>query len=219
MKLRSPQPDWQRFRLPRPHKSHQYLRTSSYFVQGLHNNISTLFPSLPDPQLITWVKFLSRHPNYESLFNGWQPKNWSDIDHQFNKKTLLPSIEKELAFTAFALDQFKERTERDGASLVILASHAMGTRGHAFFDHMNALAEARGIPVIDQYDYIRRQAGEDPRGTLGARPTLERPRPPVGRRSPARISKRKPGNLHSAGGQRNALIPRMAECGRLFRLC
>ena len=160
MKLRPPQPDWQRFRLPRPHKSHQYLRTSSYFVQGLHNNISTLFPSLPDPQLITWVKFLSRHPNYESLFNGWQPKNWSDIDHQFNKKTLLPSIEKELAFTAFALDQFKERTERDGASLVILASHAMGTRGHAFFDHMNALAEARGIPVIDQYDYIRRQAGE-----------------------------------------------------------
>ena len=165
MKLRSPQPDWQRFRLPNP--TYWGIVEGlfwSFFVQGLRNNISTLFPSLfpslHDPRRIARVKFLSRHPDYESLFNGWQPKNWRDITHQFNKKTLLPAFEKELAFTAFALDQFKERTERDGASLVILASHTMGTRGHALFDHMSALAEVRGIPVIDQYDYIRRQAGE-----------------------------------------------------------
>ncbi len=66
-----------------------------------------------------------------------------------------------MAFTAFALDQFKERAERDGASLVILTTYTTGTRGHPIFDRLNAMAEARGIPVIDQYDYIRRQ-GADP---------------------------------------------------------
>ena len=162
MKLRLPYPDWQRFRGPQFHYRRvvQYLRWP-YLVRELHDNITTLFPSLPDPQLIAQMKFLSGHPDYESLFNGWQPKNWSDIRHQLKKKTLLPSIEKELAFTAFALDQFKERTERDGASLAILATYIMGTRGHALFDHMSALTEARGIPVIDQYDYIRHQ-GADP---------------------------------------------------------
>ena len=135
----------------------------SYFVQRLHYNISTLFPSLHDSQRIAWVKFLSEHPAYESLFHGWQPKTraYAYINRQFNKKPLLPAFKKELAFTAFALDQFKERTERDGGSLVILASYTMGTRGHAALDHLSALAEARGIPVIDQYDYIRRQ-GADP---------------------------------------------------------
>ena len=165
MKLRPPHPDWQRFRLPRARDRHiaKDQQHWSYFVQGLHNNISTLFPSQQpqQPQLTAWIKLVSGHPGYESLFSGWQPKTRAEIRQQFEKKTLLPAFEKELAFTAFALDQFKERTERDGASLVILASHTMGTRGHALFDHMSALTEVRGIPVIDQYDYIRHQ-GADP---------------------------------------------------------
>ena len=161
IKLQPPHPDYQRLIFPQSHYRRvvQYLRWS-YFAQGLHNNRSTLFPFYRDPQLIDWMKLLSGHPDYESLFNRLQVKTWPDIDHQFNKKPLLPFFEKELAFTAFALDQFKERTERDGGSLVILASYTMGTRGHARFDHMSALAEARGIPVIDEYDYIRRQGGE-----------------------------------------------------------
>ena len=61
---------------------------------------------------------------------------------------------------SFALDQFAERTERDGVSLVILAIYAMGTRGHSRFDSLAALADARGIPVISQLDYILRQGGE-----------------------------------------------------------
>ena len=165
IKLRPPRLDWERFRLPRLHKSLyvrivEYLSLSSYFAQGLRNNIFALFPS-QYPHLTDRVKLLSELPAYESLFNGWQPKTRAEIQQQFEKKTLLPAFEKELAFTAFALDQFKERTERDGASLVILASHTMGTRGHGYFDHMSTLVEARGIPVIDQYDYIRRQ-GADP---------------------------------------------------------
>ena len=64
-----------------------------------------------------------------------------------------------LAFTAFGLDEFRKRADRDGVSLVSLATHSLGTRGDVLFDRLSALAEARDIPVIDQYDYIRRRGG------------------------------------------------------------
>ena len=60
-------------------------------------------------------------------------------------------------FTAFALQQFKERAERDNVVLLILSENRMGTRGHRAFDRLNALAETEGIPVISLYDYIIRQ--------------------------------------------------------------
>ena len=60
---------------------------------------------------------------------------------------------------AFALDQFKERTDRDGASLAILATQTMRSHGNDWFNRLSALAEERDIPVIDQYDYIIRQGG------------------------------------------------------------
>ena len=69
-----------------------------------------------------------------------------------------PELAKDaLEFTAFGLDRFKERADRDGAALAILSTHTMGTRGHPPFDRLNALAAARGIPVIDQYGHIRRR--------------------------------------------------------------
>ncbi len=70
---------------------------------------------------------------------------------------LSPVYEDALDFTAFAFDQFGERADRDGAALVILSTHTMGTRGDLAFDRMAALAEPRGIPVIDFNDYVRRQ--------------------------------------------------------------
>ena len=60
----------------------------------------------------------------------------------------------------FALDQFKMRADRDGAALVVLAtSHLFGSR-RKHFEALRALAEPRGIPVIDQYAYIVRQGGD-----------------------------------------------------------
>ena len=117
---------------------------------------------------------LRRRPGYESLLGGWQPTpgqridltfNWQPTPEQhaaltFNQKDLPPFFEAALDFTAFGLDQFKQRADRDGASLVILSTHTMGTRGNPAFNRMYALASARGIPVIDEYDYIRRQGAE-----------------------------------------------------------
>ena len=78
----------------------------------------------------------------------------------FDERDLSPRLEAALDFTAFGFDQFKERADRDGVSLVVLATHTMrggGGRGDPAFDRMNALAAARGIPVVDQSDHIRRR--------------------------------------------------------------
>ena len=102
---------------------------------------------------------LRQRPGYESLLGGWQPEG-QPIISIFNHKDLPPFFEAALDFTAFGLDQFKQRADRDGASLVILSTHTMGTRGTPIYDRLHALATARGIPVIDQSDYIRRQGAE-----------------------------------------------------------
>ena len=70
-----------------------------------------------------------------------------------------------LQFTAFALDQWLERTQRAGASLVVLASHTMRTTawtldgGESLFEWLAREARKRGIPVVDQSDYIARNGG------------------------------------------------------------
>ena len=115
-----------------------------------------------DPELIAWVALLSqRSPRYAALFDGWQPTTRGDLWTSFREARDLPPVyEDALDFTAFALDQFRERAARDGAALVILSSHYIGTRGDLGFDRLTALAEPRGIPVIDYNDYVLRQGAE-----------------------------------------------------------
>ncbi len=161
MKLRPPCPDWEMFRLPRLPKFHytrilEFLLSRSYFVRVLQQKNIFMHPHTA--QRIAWVELLRQHPDYESSFVA------DDEDGQYLGfgKNPLPFLEKNLSFTAFALDQFVERTERDGVSLVILATYTLGGRGTPRFELLNALAEARGIPVIDQHDYLHRQGGEIP---------------------------------------------------------
>ena len=112
-----------------------------------------------DPELVAEVALLSRRsPRYAALFDGWRPTTREGINDPFLYAQDLPPVyEDALDFTAFALDQFKERADRDGAALVILSTHYMGTRGDLGFDRLTALAEPRGIPVIDYNDYVLRQ--------------------------------------------------------------
>ncbi len=133
-------------------KSIPVIRTS-YLANWLR---AILFPPrFETMRLVEEAKILSRRAPYASLLDGWQPT--SDINGVFHRKDLPSYFESALDFTTFALDQFKERAEHDGVSLVILSTHTMRTRGHPLFDRLSAMAGARGIPVIDQYDYILRQ--------------------------------------------------------------
>ena len=128
------------------------------------------FPVDTDPELISWVALLSRRsPRYAALFDGWRPTTRGDIQEPFlYARDLPPVYEDGLDFTGFALDQFKERADRDGVALVILSTHYIGTRGDLGFDRLTALAEPRDIPVIDYNDYVLRQGAELPRDVIWA---------------------------------------------------
>ena len=140
------------------------LSDMSPFAKWLEIKTKAWFPADTDPELIAQVALLSRRsPRYAALLDGWRPTTREDIYYPFLVTQDMPAVYKDaLDFTAFALDQFRERADRDGAALVILSAHGMGTRGSLAFDRLTALAEARGIPVIDQHDYILRQ-GAHPR--------------------------------------------------------
>ena len=100
-------------------------------------------------------------PGYESVLDGWEPADIQDPDmlEFFVMPDPPPVFQEALALTAFALDEFVDRTELDGAELVVLASHRMGPSGGPLFERMADMARERGIPVINQWDYVARQGG------------------------------------------------------------
>ena len=134
----------------------------SPFARWLERKSRAWFSADTDPELSAWVALLSRRsPRYAALFDGWRPTTGRDINDPFLFAQDMPAIHEDaLDFTAFALDQFRERADRDGTAVVILSSHTMGTRGDLGFDRLTALAEPRGIPVIDYNDYVLRQGAE-----------------------------------------------------------
>ena len=165
-------------RLPMSWASRMRIYSSKrlYLAKWLHSKLLLWEYTHPkpggDPNINFWVNHLSQRPHYNSLAKEWPATIEKGVlDHLysatsiysvFGRKDLPPIFEEALEFTAFALDQFKERAERDGVSLVILSTMTMGTHGDWNFERMKALAQERGIPVIDQANYILQQ-GDQPR--------------------------------------------------------
>ena len=178
LELRKPDPKFVERRLPRLpmswiRRARIYSSQRSYLAKWLHSKLLLWEYTHPnpggDPDINFWVNHLSQNPHYATLAEEWPAAiqtgpgllySVTSIYNVFRKKELPPIFEEALEFTAFALDQFKERADRDGVSLVILSTMSMGTYGDRRFDRMNALAKERGIPVIDQAAYIRRQGAD-----------------------------------------------------------
>ena len=185
--LHPPDPDYQRFQdeqLVRPPATlpsqwsagvKQALRTS-WFLLWLRTKHAHLF--FPDhemdayPERVKRVESLSRHPAHARLLDGWRPVSIGDRQMRphdeampsffalFREGNDSPFRKEAIAFTGFALDQFKERAERDGSRLAILATHRLSRFGGHTLARMSEMAATRGIPVINQGDYIRRQGAE-----------------------------------------------------------
>ena len=111
-------------------------------------------------QSVAWAQEIRRRPGYESFWDGWDPaKATRDLQEFFAQPEPPPTFQEALRFTAFALDEFQRRAERDGAALVILATHIMGPSDDPLFQRLAAMAGERGIPVVNQHDYIDRVGG------------------------------------------------------------
>ncbi len=168
MRLRPPDPDWQKYALPRSSPRSGFwlarpmdrVRGISWLASWLDAMSGILYSSYnhhADPELIARAEMLRRRASYATELDGWRPTSRGRMQQAFTQRNLPLVFRNALAFTAFALDQFKERAARDGAALVILSTHAVGIQGRLAFERLNALARARDIPVIDQHDYIVRR--------------------------------------------------------------
>ena len=172
--LRPPNPEFSRFLMPRPPIPwHQRIWVwnrlvgVSYFakwldmrkgwavkiVDAVRDRISA--PGGNESQVVAaWAAMIAERPCCTSLLEGWQPARWQ-TESQFTKEHPPPVFEEALEYTAFGIDEFKRRADRDGARLIILsATKDVGTRGDPLFDRLSAIAEARGIPIISDYDYV-----------------------------------------------------------------
>ena len=183
-RLRPPDPDYERFRLPRLSGSPSTppLRLFIYGIRAFHRSYflawlrSKQILLFNDPDIVTsaqrvdWVEFLSRRSVYAPLLDGWRPvstgrtkirpanEDIPRLSTSFQEGNISPFYKEALAFTAFGLDEFKKRAERDGAALVILTTHHMRYFGGG--GHPHELAAERDIPVIDQRDFIYRQGAD-----------------------------------------------------------
>ena len=179
--LRPPDPEYDRFRLftdaatTLTHRSPTWMSRRSWFVAWVarETGVEALrFSRLQGWKRQRWRELLSQRPGYEWLGEArldrylMRSRRFTWV---FAEEDLLPPVFSEaLAATGFALDEFKARADRDGAALVILATHLVGLEEGRLFDRLLVLARARGIPVIDQHGYIVRQGG-DPRAAQWGR--------------------------------------------------
>ena len=127
----------------------------SHFAEWIDAKIS--LPSKPE-WIIGLKELLKELPAYETLPIEWWPNNFDEAMDVYNKDNLPLFYEENLVFTEFGLDEFKRRADRDDVALVILSTHYVG-EGDLAFDRLKAMAEARGIPVVSQLDYIIRSGG------------------------------------------------------------
>ena len=128
----------------------------------LRDKKKALFPSDHGrPGFQRAVEALRRQPGYAALLQGWRPTTEKDIFKDMfialARRDLPPFFEDALQYTFFALEQFKQRADRDSARLVILASHRLTIHGILMLERLSEMAATLDIPVIDQADYILRQ--------------------------------------------------------------
>ena len=134
------------------------LREHSYFADWLFARYRLLRPPERDAQLAAWAERINRDPRYATLLEGWEPSTIQGLYDVFREERLPPFFEDALGDTGIALGQFRERAERDGAALIILATHELGEGDHGW-ERLRQLAEAERIPLISQADYIRAGGG------------------------------------------------------------
>ena len=126
-----------------------------------------------------WIETLRRRPDYAWILpprGSAEEREWRDPGKYAHLPHHLPRVRKYASdFTAFGIDLFKARADRDGAALVILwvaeisdpwkaeaLSRAVARAGRWEGEALKAMARERGVPVIDLHEDIARR-GRDVR--------------------------------------------------------
>ena len=123
----------------------------SWFALWLHAKKGAFIHSREGVRGGRWLTRVKEFLEHGEPLEGRRRTLWPDPP---------PFFEENLEYTRFALEQFKERADRDGAKLVILAAYPKTYEIIPMFEWVGEIAATLGIPVIDQADYILRQGAE-----------------------------------------------------------
>ncbi len=165
MELRPPSPDYEplldvsrRTWISRTLVSLRWSEFAVWVERKLPRSLTTqtaIFRSV----LRSRVETLKRRPRHEAIQEGWTPGNRGDFLRLEFSEDPPPVFREGREFAGFALDEFMDRARRDGAALVILATHWMFDRNSKFSTLLDDIIVPRGIPVINQYEYIIDRGG------------------------------------------------------------
>ena len=143
------------------------LRGVSFLLDWVHGKAVTAIGARVAANRSARGEALGRDPRYEAALAGL-PREAARLDLPLVLARALGDPEEErppaaaeaVAATAFALDEFRARAARDRAVLLLFATHAL-REFPGPFETLRALAGERGLPVVDQYDYIVRRKGRE----------------------------------------------------------
>ena len=163
MKLRPPSPHHRPFLIDnrtwvsRTLWSLQWSEFAVWLERRLPTSVTrvTTYPRV----MLSRVEILKRRPGYETIHDGWTSVSVWQFENKVFQEDPPPVFREGQEFAGFALDEFMERARRDGADLVILATHTMGDRNSQYSIRLSEIASPRGIPVINLHEYIIDQGG------------------------------------------------------------
>ena len=159
MKLRSPSPDYEpllgideRTWLSLALGSLRWSEFAVWLERKLPGSVteSSSFRNV----MLSRMEILKGRPGYEAIHDGWTSANSGQFQSMVIREDPPPVFREGPAFAGFALDEFVERAGRDGADIVILATHLMGDRNSRPWLLLNEMAASRGIPLINLHEYI-----------------------------------------------------------------
>lgn len=169
--IRPPDPDYLEFRRDK-FDPHGDIFPSTFLGRWLNRKLQ---PTLGDilsklagirPKFADNIRTFSQRPHFARITDNWTPTTRQRLVRRFLEDEPPLIVSEALAFSAFGLAEFKRRADRDGFSLVILASHTVSpTPPHlhglskSWRDILSGIAAANGIPVIYQEDHIRARGG------------------------------------------------------------
>ena len=144
------------------------LAERSLFARWLDAKLDALFPGNrllgvrsaadPRPPFRERAALTAARPGYGWILDGWRPTSPA-LDALFFVEEPPPLFAEALEFTAWTLAEFKRRADRDGAALVVLATHENGGADSRPNAVLRGMADPLGIPVISQHDWIVRSGG------------------------------------------------------------
>ena len=127
----------------------------SYFTKWLHEEFKLRIPIDFMPYWTSNVQHLMKRSEYAHLFKGREPAEFVSRMFAETNSEIETAITREAwDATEFGLRQFKQRTDHDGAALMVLTVYDSVGRGSPVFDRLSAVADSLNIPVVSQYDYI-----------------------------------------------------------------